>query len=327
MLSRKALLLALAAAMTVQANTGQITTVAVTGAGPSTPPVVSASPAGMCVDQNGNLLVADNNNHRVVRIEPASGNLTVIAGTTAVYGFSGDGGPATQATLNSPFAVIVDPDGNIFISDSYNNRIRRVDATTGIITTVAGNGSAASGGDGEPAANAALNVPAGTAFDASGNLYIAEERGNRIRRVDAQTGIITTVAGNGSASFTPDGAQASTAAIDAPLCVAFDNSGNMLICETLAGRIRRVSAAGILSTVAGDGAFTFGGDGVPAASAPTGPSGLLAVDAAGNIYFPGVVVGRVFRVDAVTGLIETVGGIGNNSGSSGDGGLGLRPPE
>jgi len=135
---------------TLFAGTGLITTVAVTGSGVITPPALSASPGGMALDPAGNVLVADNNNHRVVRFDPNTGHGSVVAGT-GTYGFSGDGGPATLALLNSPFSVAVDSAGNLFIADSGNNRIRRVDAQTGIIMTIAGSGAAASSGDGGPA--------------------------------------------------------------------------------------------------------------------------------------------------------------------------------
>ena len=182
------------------------------------------------MESSGAVLVADNNNHRILRIDPATGDRAVVAGT-GVAGYSGDGGPATQAQLNSPFNVAVDAGGNIFIADTGNNRIRVVLVQTGTIITVAGNGTYTSDGDGGPAAEAGIYGPMGLAFDGAGNLFIGEQRGGRIRLIDAYARYIRTIAGNGSFAFTPDGAPALGSSLNSPGFLAFDRSGNLLFSE------------------------------------------------------------------------------------------------
>jgi sugar lactone lactonase YvrE len=283
---------------------------------------MSSSPVGMALDHAGNVVVADYDNHRVVRIDPSTGSMAVIAGL-GMAGFMGDGGPATQAALSGPTAVAVDAAGNILISDSGNNRIRMVDAQTGIIATIAGTGAPASGGDGGPAISAGLYIPIGLAFDAAGNLFIGEERGGRVRRISAADGKITTIAGNGTMAFTPDFAPAASSSLNAPGFVGFDNSGNLLIAEMGAQRLRLVDSNGLLHTVAGNGNATYSGDGAPATSIAIGIPGKFAVDAAGNIFIAGVTIGRVLRLDSTTGTISTFAGNGMTgpSTSGGDGGL------
>ena len=154
----------------------------------------------MAVDAAGNLFIADYANHRVRRVDAVTGVITTVAGT-GVPDHNGDGIPATAANLGSPLGVAVDAAGNLFITETGNNRIRKVDAATGMITTVAGTGGPGYSGDGGPAAGAAVGFPRAMAVDAAGNLYIADANNSRIRKVDAATGVITTVAGTGGAGL------------------------------------------------------------------------------------------------------------------------------
>ena len=169
-------------------------------------------PAGVAADKYNNLYIADNDNNRIRRVDAKTGIITTVAGNGS-YAFAGDGGPAISASLKAPTGIAVDPGGNIYIADYNNNRIRKVDANTGIITTIAGNGSFGFGGDGGPAVSANIWQPTGVALDAGNNIYIADYSNQRIRKVDALTGVITTVAGNGVAGFLGDGGLAISASL------------------------------------------------------------------------------------------------------------------
>ena len=193
-------------------------------------------PYGVAVDGAGNLLIAEAANNRIRKVG-TNGIITTVAGNGG-QGFSGDGGAATNASLNNPFGVAVDGVGNIFIADGYNQRIRKV-GTNGIITTVAGNGGYGYAGDGGAATNASLRNPWGVAVDGAGNLFIADQSNVRIRKVDPN-GIITTVAGNGSGGYAGDGGAASNAALSSPVGVGVDDAGNMLIADAGNNRIRKV---------------------------------------------------------------------------------------
>ena len=242
----------------------------------------------------------------------AQGSIAIVAGS-GPPGYSGDGGPATSAQLNSPQGVAVDASGNFFIADTGNNRIRRVDAATGIITTVAGNGVGGYSGDGGPATSASLNQPNGVAVDSSGNLFIADTGNHRIRRVDAVTGTITTVAGNGTQGFSGDGGAATSAELNFPYGVAVDGSGNLFIADTGNNRIRRVDAAtSVISTVAGDGTTGLSGDGGPAISASLNSPYGVGVDGSGNLFIADTQNNLIRMVDASSGEITTVAGGGNN---------------
>jgi sugar lactone lactonase YvrE len=323
-------------------------------------PAVSAqlnSPRGVAVDGAGNLYIADHTNHRVRRVT-AAGIITTFAGT-GVQGFSGDGGPATAAQLSEPAAVAVDGAGNVYIADSRNNRVRRV-APSGVISTVAGSGPEGFSGDNGPATSAQLWDPSGVAVDGAGNLYIADSQNNRVRAV-ASSGVISTVAGPsagfrypggvavdgagllyiadtgnhrvlraiGPGLFTPvagtgdfgysgDGGVATSAHLNAPEAIAVPGTSNLYIADTKNNRIRRVELpggliiTGAISTVAGDGTYQFSGDGGQAASTPIQNPLGVAVDGAGNLYFTEFLNNRVRRV-AAAGVLTTVAGYGTSA--------------
>jgi WD40 repeat protein len=268
------------------------------------------SPRGIAVDANGNVYIADTSNHRVCKLSASSNTLSTVAGTGAP-GFSGDNGPATAAQLNTPTALTVDPAGNLYIADSGNLRVRRLDAQTGILSTTAGNGVAAYTGDGGPALSAGFLSVHSLALDPSGNLFIADSANHRIRRLDAATGHISTAAGTGVAGFSGDDALATAAQLNAPNHLAFDPLGNNLyIGDSGNALIRRVDAAtGLITTVStpqsDTSSFAAGPDGtlfvlrsgvinklniatgtatpIPA-TAPISNVHAVAVDGAGNLY-------------------------------------------
>ncbi|MCA1683926.1 MAG: DUF11 domain-containing protein, partial [Actinobacteria bacterium] len=241
--------------------------------------------------------------------------ISTVAGT-GTFGSSGDGGAATGAQLGFPIGVAADAAGNRYIADTFNHRVRKVDAA-GIITTVAGTGDQGFAGDGGPATAARLNLPSDVAADAAGNLFIADYNNQRVRRVDA-SGVITTVAGDGIKGASGDGGPATAAQLSDPDFVALDRVGNLYISEFGSSRIRKVDAAGIITTVAGNGKTGFGGDGGPATSARLAYPGDVAVDAAGNIFIADPGNQRVRKVDT-SGIITTVAGNGTQ-GFKGDGG-------
>ena len=243
------------------------------------------------------------------------GIITTVAGN-GTEGFSGDGGPATSASL-SVLGVAKDASGNLFIADLENLRIRKV-SPDGIITTVAGNGAQGFSGDGGPAAAASLSDPERVAVDASGNLFIADsQNNNRIRKV-SPNGIITTVAGNGRNDFCGDGGLATAACLNQPGGIAVDASGNLFIADSYNGRVRKVSPSGFITTVAGGGMPSDDlGDGGPATSASLSPADV-AVDAFGNVFIADYITSRIRKVSP-NGIITTVAGNGDY-GFSGDGG-------
>jgi hypothetical protein len=256
----------------------------------------------------------------------AVGDITTVAGSgpagSGTGAFSGDGGPATSAQLSEPAGAAVDAAGNLFIADQLNNRVRKVTAATGVITTVAGTGTAGFSGDGGPASSATLSGPSGVAVDAAGNLFIADVNNHRVRKVAAATGVITTVAGTGIPGFAGDGGPATSAQLDFPTSVAVDGAGNLFIADINNHRIRKVAAAtGVITTVAGGG-NSFPGDGGLATSASLRGHIGLAIDAAGNLFIADHFNSRVRKVATATGVITTVAGSGTAGfgGFSGDGG-------
>jgi len=277
-----------------------------------------SEPFGVAVDAAGNVYVADTSNHRVRKVD-TSGMITTVAGK-GTGSFSGDGGPAIRAALNTPIGVAVDTAGNLYIADAFNNRIRKVNAA-GIITTVAGNGDAHFSGDHAAATSASLTAPFGVAVDKAGNLYIADTSNQRIRKVDT-SGRITTVAGNGTESFSGDGGAATRASLNFPTGVSVDRAGNLFITDQSNHRVRKVSTIGVITTVAGNGTETFSGDGGAATSASLNLPIGTAVDAAGTLYVADTSNHRVRKVSA-DGMVTTAAGNGI-AGFSGDGAAATR---
>jgi sugar lactone lactonase YvrE len=258
------------------APNGTITTVAGNGSqnfsgdgGPATRAGLN-NPTGVNVDAFGNLWIVDSGNNRVRKLI-LNGPIVTVAGS-GVQGFSGDGGSATSAALFSPSFVVGDAAGNLYLSDYFNNRIRKV-TPGGTISTLAGNGLFRFSGDGGPATSAVLNGARGAAIDAAGNLYISDYKTNRIRKITS-SGTITTIAGTGVAGFLGDGGPGASAALNFPWGLAVDNGGNIYIGDSGNNRIRKVTAAGTITTVSGNGVLGFSGDGGPATKAslanPTG---------------------------------------------------------
>ena len=297
-------------------STGTITTIAGTGEsgdGGDGGPAIQATlyyPRGVAVDSTGNLYIADTRNNRIRKVD-STGTITTIAGT----GFGGDGGPANQASISSPGGVAVDGGGNLYIADSTNHRIRKVDST-GTITTIVGTGGGGDSGDGGPAGQAKLYYPRGVAVDSGGNLYIADAGNNRIRKVDS-TGTITTIAGTGDGGFDGDEGPANQAWLSGPGGVAVDGGGNLYIADTGNNRIRKVDSTGTITTIVGTGDRGFGEDGGPAVQAWLDTPLGVAVDSGGNLHIADTTNNRIRKVDS-TGTITTIVGTGDR-GFGGDG--------
>ncbi|MBW2662491.1 MAG: hypothetical protein JRD93_11000, partial [Deltaproteobacteria bacterium] len=301
-------------------NTGSIiNTVAGTGdygsggdGGPATEAEI-VFPHGVATDAVGNLYIADSWNHRVRKVD-TNGIITTVAGN-GTKGYSGDDGLATQAELDIPWDIDVDAAGNLYIADSNNHCIRKVD-TNGIITTVAGNGTPGYSGDQWPAAESQLNEPFDVAVDDVGNVYIADNDNCRIRKVDTN-GIITTVAGNGICGYNGNGGPA----IEAQLCaysIVVDKAGNLYIVDSHC--IRKIDTSGIITTIAGNGTYGYSGDGGLAIEAQLDDPWGLSVDVAGNLYIADTYNNCIRKINT-SGIITTVAGFGHeDEGYSGDGG-------
>lgn len=271
-------------------------------------------PADIVIDKNGNLYIADTYNNRIRKVD-VSGIITTIAGNGS-RGYSGDGGAAMVAELNSPTGVAVDQSGNIYVADISNSCVRMVN-NNGIITTIAGNGTLGYSGDGGAAISAELGSPIAVAVDALGNIYIADYSESTIRKVNT-SGIISTIAGNGTWGYSGDGGQATSAEISDPTGIAVDGSKNVYIADYANNRIRKIGINGVINTVVGNGVIGFSGDGNAATSAEISGGGSLTVDALGNIYISDADNYRIRFVNTA-GTIFTIAGTGIK-GYSGDGG-------
>ncbi|MBI2214822.1 MAG: hypothetical protein HYU52_14340 [Acidobacteria bacterium] len=264
------------------------------------------APEDIHVDLEGNIIIAEPERHQIRRVAASSGVIVTIAGTGSL-GSSGDGGQATAAALNKPSGVASDVSGNIYIADTFNNRVRRVDHVTGKITTFAG-GSGSGLGDGGPATAARLVWPTHVAADRFGNVFVNDSGDIRIRRIDPN-GRITTIAGNGTNGFSGDGGPGSLASLYGPRGIAADSAGNVYVADYQNRRVRRIDAtSGLISTFAGNGSFGSTGDGGQAtAAALHGPRDVW-VDAIGNVLIGEINGSHVRRVDGITGIISTIAG-------------------
>jgi GT2 family glycosyltransferase/sugar lactone lactonase YvrE len=264
------------------------------------------TPGGLVVAQNGDIYFADSNNDVIRRID-AQGNIEPVAGNhDSGAGFSGDGGLAIAAQLDTPDGVAIAPDGDLVIADSHNDRIRRVGRSTGIITTVAGSGESGYDGDQKPATEAALNTPSAVAVAPNGDIYIADTLNYRIRMIEAKTGMIHTVAGNGGPGDDPsnvgDGGPATNGRLNMPSDVAVAPNGDLYIADMHHNRIRKVdSQTHVITTVAGSGVWGYSGDDRPATSARlAGPAGIAVVpERAGKV--------TIFIADYYNGHVRAVG--------------------
>lgn len=317
----KLLIILIFSLATISTSLGQIIT---TYAGGDSLGLGDGGPATACelkfpystaIDLAGNLYIADAG-HNLVRRVDVAGTISTVAGT-GISGYSGDNGPATLAKLSSPGGVAVDDLGNLYISDCYNHRIRKINSA-GVISTVAGIGTVGFNGDNIPATSAELNNPQEIAVDGSGNIYISDALNNRVRLVRA-SGIITTFAGNGTPGYSGDGGAATDAKISRPYGIAIDKNGDILFTEWGNSIVRKVSTSGVIATVAGTGHFGYSGDSGPATSAALNIPIGIAIDMSDNIYIGDYNNFRVRKISASSGNIFTVVGNGT-AGFSGDGG-------
>jgi DNA-binding beta-propeller fold protein YncE len=252
----------------------------------------------------------------------AAQNGETIAGT-GVAGFSGDGGPGVQAQINNPYGLTVGPDGALYFCEIGNHRVRRLDLKSGIISTAAGSGQKGYAGDGGPANAASMNEPYEVRFDPTGNMFIAEMQSHVVRRVDARTRTISTVAGTGVAGFSGDGGPAVKAQLRQPHSIAFDPEGRLLICDIGNHRIRRVDlASGAIETWAGTGERKPTPDGAPIAGTPLNGPRAITVAPDGQLYLVLREGNAVYRIDPRGGRIHHVAGTGE-TGYTGDGGPAL----
>jgi len=272
-------------------------------------------PHSAAVAANGDLFIADAANHVIRRVDHATHIITTLAGQGGHGGDRGDGGPARQALLDKPKGIVFDRDWNLIIADSGNDRIRRVDVRTGIITTIAGTGVTGESGDGGPAVRAKLTEPRTLALAPDGSIIFTEPPVNRVRRISPD-GIISTVAGTGKAGFSGDGGPATKAELNFERGANVDGAGNIWIADSLNQRIRKVDVNGIITTVAGTGKACYAspgnncGDGGPALSASFAVPRALEFDAYGNLYIADTFNERIRRVDGVAAPLRHTGGTG-----------------
>ncbi|MFC5861169.1 hypothetical protein ACFPT7_02565 [Acidicapsa dinghuensis] len=318
-----------------QTNIGTIATVAGNGkygdSGDGGPAAAAQLNQPTCAVMNsaGDLFIGDIATYTVRKVAAGTGIISTYAGN-GIEAYSGDGGPATDAAIAGPSACVLDSAGNLYIADAGNNVVRRVDAATGIITTIAGYAYSAQyeiggfAGDGGLATKAKLYLPRGLAIDAAGDLFISDSSNQRVRKIDSKTGIITTIAGNGTYGYSGDDGAAVQAMVSNPEQLALDGNGNLYITEQGASVIVRVNlTSGLIQTVAGNGASGDGagaviGDGGPATKAQLSNPQGVALDSSGNIFIADSNNQRVRMVSAATGIITTVAG--TSVGYVGDGG-------
>ncbi len=277
------------------------------------------------LDGKGNLFIAESANHCIRNVDLRTGKISTVAGT-GKKGYSGDGGKATEATFNEPYAVVVSPEGDLYVADRLNAVIRKVDGKTGTISTVAGTGKKGYSGDGGKATEAGLVEPNDCWLDGKGGLLIADVADWRIRRVDLKTGTISTFAGTGrkrgkiDGSMIGDGGPATKAVIVGARAVCGDGRGNVYVCEREGNAIRKISADGVITTLAGNGLPGFA-DGPAAGASFNGPKAIRC-DRQGNVYVVDTENHSIRKIDVKTLQVSTVAG--GRKGSEGDGGDALK---
>jgi len=276
------------------------------------------NPEGVTVASNGDLYVCDSDNSVIRKVAAATGIITTVAGTGSP-GFTGDGGLATAARFKFPEDVVVAANGDLYVADTQNNVIRKVTAATGIVTTVAGNGAPGSSGDGGAATAARLNSPRGIQVAANGDLYIGDRSSNRVRKVIAATGIITTYAGTGIAGYSGDGGLATLAKLRVPQGLHLTATGDLYVADAGNNVIRKITPAGIITTFAGNGTAGYSGDGGLATAARLTAPEAVHLAPSGDVYVADTGNHVIRSVRAGSGLIATIAGTGT-AGFSGDGG-------
>lgn len=273
-------------------------------------------PLGVAVDGAGNFYYTDSGNDLIDKVD-GNGNLTIVAGTGSP-GFSPNGTPATSALISEPSAILVDGAGNIFFTEIGNSTVREVVQSTGLIQTVAGTGAQGYAGDGAAASSAVLNQPEGLAIDASGNLYVADTQNNVIRKIDATTGIINTIAGNLNAGFAGDGQLATAGQFNEPWGLFAAADGSLYIADYMNNRVRRIDPAGRLSTVAGNGTPEYTGDNMPASAAGLNHPVGVVLDAASDVFISDSENNVIRKINGATQIITTLAG-NSAAASAGDG--------
>ena len=271
-------------------------------------PATAAScknPTSICFDTSGNLLIADQLNHVIRKLNLATRQISTIAGI-GFPGSVGDNGPATNARLNEPTGICADKSGNIFIAEKQNHIIRRIDAGTGIITTVAGNHNPGFFGDNGPATLGKLAYPSSVTVDNSGNIFIADYGNSRIRKVNTTTGIITTIAGNNFSTLAGNNGPASAASLNRPTVVFMSNHGVLYISDFGNNQIRSINQDGIINAFAGTGGTGYSGDGGPATAARIyGPQGIF-VDDSEYVYFADATNSAIRKISRLTTGIQDI---------------------